>query len=83
MSIPDISKWNINFSEESYISSFNSIKKVETSSLLSGEIIKNSNLIEDLASPKDNNNIKSLDNNYFSDNSVNEELNDYYDNFYK
>ena len=78
MSIPDISKWNINLPEDSNISSFNSIKKVETSSLLTGEIIKNSKLIEDLALPKDNNNIKPLDNKYFSDNSKNEELDDYH-----
>ena len=80
MSIPDISKWNINFPEESDISSFNSIKDVKTSSLLSGETY--SNLFEDLSLPKDNNDAKLLENNNFLDNSKNEELDDYYNNFY-
>jgi len=79
-------KWNINFDEEAYISSFNSnsisIKEIKSESLLSEEIIKNSNILEDSSSSKDNNNIQSLETENYLDNSKNEEIDDYYDNFY-
>ena len=87
--IPDFSKWNINIPNECInIPTFNSnsisIKQVKSNSLLSEEdIIKLSNLHEDLSCLKDNNNIKSSENiNSIDFSNNNEELNDYYDNFY-
>ena len=83
LSIPDVSKWNINLPENSYPSSLNFIKEIKNDSISSEEIIKNNpSLFEDLTSLKDNNSIKTFEPNNFPDNSTNQELNDYYDNFY-
>jgi len=59
----------------------------KTESLLSQDFLKYSNLSKDSFSIEGNNNdFNSFEKNYkdnFIDNSGNEELNDYYDNFYK
>ena len=89
--IPDISKWNINYPTTSlYISSFFSnsisIKNIKSDSLLSEDIIKNFSISkEDSYSLKGNKDIKQIENfnsREFSDFTNNEELNNYYDNFY-
>ena len=82
--IPDVSKWNINLSEFSNITSsnYNSIKIVETNSLLSENIEEYSNLNENSTSLKGNTDIKLFDEYNFRD-SQNEELDEYYENFYK
>ena len=76
---PDISKWNISYSECFKFSSFNSnsisIKEIKSDSIISEDIMENSNLSNDLFSLEDNNH----ENKGFSNN---EELDDYYDNFY-
>ena len=82
LSFPDISKWNINFPKETDISSSNSIKEIKTSSLLSEEIVKNSNLLGDSSLSKDINDINSIETKDFSVDSKNEATDDYYDNFY-
>jgi len=79
---PDLSKWNINITEYSDISSssYNFIQTNETNSLLSEEI-NVSNLSDKLSNMKDYNDIKLNEYNNINDNSKNE-LDDYYDNFY-
>ena len=75
--IPDISKWNINNPECFNISTLNSnsFKEIKSDSMISEEFMKNSDLCKDLSSLKDDDN----ENKGFSNN---EELDDYYDNFY-
>ena len=81
--IPDISKWNINLTENINTSSIESIfiKTVNSDSLLSGNIVKYSNISEKSSSLKENNNIELFENNNYIG-SKNEELENYYDNFY-
>ena len=82
--IPDLSKWNIDFSKYFNISSSSdfSCEIIKTDSLLSENIIKNYSLSEHSSSSKINNDIISFDNNTYIDNSKDENLDDYYDNFY-
>ena len=85
--IPDISKWNIiNIPEDLKISSFSSnsisIKEIKSDLKISEDNMKSSISPEDSSSLKDNKAINSFENintTYFSNN---EELADYYDNFY-
>jgi len=80
---PNISKWNINISETSDISSssYNFIKTLKTNTLLS-EDIEYSNLSDNLNEVKNYcNYIKLNEDSIFNDNS-NNELNDFYENFY-
>ena len=82
--IPDLSKWNIDFSKYFNISSSSDFccEIIKTDSLLSENIIKNYSLSELSSSSKSNNDIIPFDNNIFIDNSKDENLDDYYDNFY-
>jgi len=77
--IPDISKWNISIPECFNTSSFNSnsisIKEIKSDSIISEDIMINSGLSKDISSLKD---INDKD---FS-NDKEQELSDYYDNFY-
>ena len=81
--IPDISKWNISKLECFNTSSFNSnsnsipIKENKSDSIISEEIMKNSDLSKDISSLEDINN-----NNKDFSNGEDQELSDYYDNFY-
>ena len=82
--VPNISKWNIDLSECLYSSSKNSIsiKIIKSNSLYSEkDIIKFSNLSEESPPLKSNNDAILFGNNDFKD-SKNEELDDYYNNFY-
>ena len=74
--ILDISKWNINITDWPNISSY------KAESLISEDILKSFNLSQDSISLEGNNDFNQLKNNS-KDNSGNEELDDYYDNFYK
>ena len=81
--IPDVSKWNINFSEISDFSSSSYISnKNYESSLKSEEFIDYSDLSQYSSSFKTNNDIILFEKNNLNDISKNEELEDYYDNFY-
>ena len=77
--IPDISKWNASDPEFFNDSAFNSIsisiKEIKSDSIISENIMENSDLYEDLSSLEDNND----ENKGFINN---ENLGDYYDNFY-
>ena len=77
--IPDISKWNISITENFKTSSFNSnsisIKEIKSDSIILENNLENSNLSKDFSSLKDDDN----ENKGFSND---EELDDYYDNFY-
>ena len=85
LSIPDISKWNITFPETSSNPSFgyNSIKKNKSDSLSFEDIIKNYELSGETSSLLKNNDYNKSENNNLLDNSKNDNLEDYYDNFYK
>ena len=88
LSIPDVSKWNINISKELNIFSFNSdllsIKSIKSDSVISDNMMKNFILPKDSFSFKNNNDSKSFENEIITitDDSKNEELYDYYENFY-
>ena len=75
--IPDISKWNINNPECFNISTLNSnsFKEIKSDSIISEDIMKDYNLSKHLSSSEGN----SEENKGFSNN---EELDDYYNNFY-
>ena len=78
--IPDISKWNINlFNWPNNLSD-------KTESTLSLDNLKSSDLSNDLLSFKENNDFNLFKNNISIENSIdnsgNEDLDDYYDNFY-
>ena len=76
---PDISKWNINIPEYIDNSSFKS------NSISNIDIIKDSNLSEGLSFSIDNGTINLSENTIsidFCNKNDEEELNDYYDNFY-
>ena len=81
--IPDISKWNISNPECFNTSSFNSnsnsisIKENKSDSIMSEDIMINSNLSKDISSLKDINN-----NNKDFSKDEDQEFSDYYDNFY-
>ena len=79
LTIPDISKWNINLSEcfNSLLSSSYSIRTIKTDSIISENTIKSSN-----SSSFNNNNILLVENNISLLNSKTEDLDDYYENFY-
>ena len=80
---PNISNWNINISETSDISSsnYNFVKTLKTNTLLSEKIVY-SNLSDNLNGEKNYcNDIKLNEDSIFNDNS-NNELNDFYENFY-
>ena len=83
---PDISNWNAKFIEDFNISSFNSnsisIKEVKNDSIISQDISENYDIIEDSFSSNDNNDTKSFKSSDYIDKPENDELNDYYDNFY-
>ena len=82
--IPNISKWNINLPEcfDSSLGSIYSIKPVKTDSVISENIIQSSNLSNNSSPSKYINNILLDENNYNLLNSKNEDLDDYYENFY-
>ena len=77
--IPDISKWNVEFQEFSDVSSSScnsfEIEKIDS---ISSEILYSS-IHEDIPSLKDNKDMKKIENNNFIENN---ELDDFYDNFY-
>ena len=78
--IPDISKWNINIPQEYFDNSSS-----KSNSFSNKDIIRNSSLSEGLSFSIDNDNISLSENiNYidFFNKNDEEELNDYYDNFY-
>ena len=83
--IPDISKWNIDNPKVLNIPSSNtdsiSIKEIKSDSILSQDIIEPYNLPEDSTSSKSIYE-RAPENNSSLDSSKNNELDDFYDNFY-
>jgi len=82
--VPNISKWNTNISEINISSSLNSsslsIKLIKSDSLISGEI-ENLNSPKDSSSSENNKDKNPIEN--INNISTNEELDDYYENFYQ
>ena len=81
--IPDISKWKISITDWSNFSdiSYDNYYYNKTDLLLSKDILKYSDFTKDSILSYDNEDFSSIENKI--DNSGNEELDDYYDNFYK
>ena len=84
--IPDITKWYLNIPEDFNISSFNSnslsIKQKKSDSIISENMREYFNSSKVSSSLKANNDIKSFENIDNQDFSKNNELDEFYDNFY-
>ena len=79
LSIPDISKWNVEITEELHISSFNS-NTISFKDIKSDSIISKDNI--DYSYSANNEENKSDEDNNSVDTSNNDDLDNYYDNFY-
>ena len=81
--IPDISKWKISITDWSNFSdiSYDNYYYNKKDSFLSRDFLKSSDFTKDSILSNDNEDFSSIENK--KDNSGNEELDDYYDNFYK